>query len=739
MKKQFAFLVIFSVLIFSSIVPFIANADVLPACTTSDWSCADWGACHADGNYFQNRTCSKITNCEGGVASPSTQQLCTPPFCTSYTYSDWSTCDPVSGTQERSNVSNFPNDCIIDFSGNNPGPITRQRCTPECSSSSWSCGAWGACSSSGSQTRTCTGALNCQGGTASPTTSQSCVFTPPTCTSFTYSNWSSCSSSGNQSRSVVSSLPSSCTGGTPVLSQSCSYVKPLDQQCKDYYGVNYVWNNTTSRCVSPIEPSPVYQQPQTGCTADTWTCGDWNSCLPSGVQGRNCKKTFDCPTVEDSAPATSRSCATPQQTQDQSESINRDQILKATVKLICPDIKDKTTGKQGSGTVIDQYGTILTNRHVIQGTIGSCYVGFINGENDEPIYSEIAYVKSMSTDQSRNGDMAILKISNPKNKQFIAVDILKGNSDNLKSGDNILPFGYPDQNLFGTTITFTEGPYSGRGTTINFKDIKGCDYDQIVSVSGYFKTGAIIDHGSSGGGAYQEKTGFFMGMPTLGTSCDPNIPSRVNYILSVNTIKTWISSIGGSYNVSSNNYNNLGNYLSSAVKIKDANVDSIRILDAPTPVEIVSGKTEEKIKEVINNTAKDSSVIDPSQTKEHANKNEQVAITNTDNKPATAPTYNQGELETSLQKVQSRGGLAKFFLGPDYGEINNAKKLLEQNREQIKQLDQIKSQLANQADQQKLTQQVQLLEGTNQQIETSLNEAQKGFSLFGWVFRLFTK
>jgi len=106
---------------------------------------------------------------------------------------------------------------------------------------------------------------------------------------------------------------------------------------------------------------------------------------------------------------------------------------------------------------------------------------------------------------------------------------------------------------------------------------------------------------------------------------------------------------------------------------------------------------------------------------------------------AQTQTQNQEKLETSLQKVQSRSGFAKFFVGPNYGEINNAKKLLEQNREQIKQLGQIKNQLANQDDQQKLTEQVQLLEQSNQEIENSLNTLQRGFSLFGWIFRLFVK
>ena len=103
-----------------------------------------------------------------------------------------------------------------------------------------------------------------------------------------------------------------------------------------------------------------------------------------------------------------------------------------------------------------------------------------------------------------------------------------------------------------------------------------------------------------------------------------------------------------------------------------------------------------------------------------------------------AQTQNQEKLEASLQKAQSRSGFAKFFVGPNYGEINNAKKVLEQNKEQIKQLNQVKNQLANQGDTQNLTQQIQTLEQANLEIENSLGTAQKGFSLFGWMFRMFS-
>jgi len=106
---------------------------------------------------------------------------------------------------------------------------------------------------------------------------------------------------------------------------------------------------------------------------------------------------------------------------------------------------------------------------------------------------------------------------------------------------------------------------------------------------------------------------------------------------------------------------------------------------------------------------------------------------------AQTQTQNQEKLEVSLKKVQSRGGFAKFFVGPNYGEINNAKKLLEQNREQIEQLNQIENQLVNQGEEQTLTEQIQTLEQANLEIENSLNVSQKSFSLFGWMFRLFAK
>ena len=104
---------------------------------------------------------------------------------------------------------------------------------------------------------------------------------------------------------------------------------------------------------------------------------------------------------------------------------------------------------------------------------------------------------------------------------------------------------------------------------------------------------------------------------------------------------------------------------------------------------------------------------------------------------AQVQTQNQERLETSLQKVQSRSDLTKFFIGPNYKEINNAKEILIENRLRVLELNELKNQLSNEGEQQNLTQQAQVLEQVNLQVENSLNTSQKGFSLFGWLVKLF--
>lgn len=51
--------------------------------------------------------------------------------------------------------------------------------------------------------------------------------------------------------------------------------------------------------------------PPPACTADTWSCGDWNACPASGNQTRTCTKTFECAEATTASPATTQKCTPP--------------------------------------------------------------------------------------------------------------------------------------------------------------------------------------------------------------------------------------------------------------------------------------------------------------------------------------------------------------------------------------------------------------------------------------------
>jgi len=106
---------------------------------------------------------------------------------------------------------------------------------------------------------------------------------------------------------------------------------------------------------------------------------------------------------------------------------------------------------------------------------------------------------------------------------------------------------------------------------------------------------------------------------------------------------------------------------------------------------------------------------------------------------AQEQSQNQEKLETSLQAVQGRNGFVMFLIGPNYVQIKNAQKLLDRNQQLIEQLNQAKTKLSNEGDQQILAQQIQTLELVNGQMQNYLKEAGQRFSLFGWLVKIFVK
>ena len=449
-----------------------------------------------------------------------------------------------------------------------------------CDADTYQYGEWSACQSNGIQTRTTIKTFDCPYANNEPeNTTKSCIYVPPICTSWQYSNWSQCSTNDQQTRSITSSSPSGCVDGKPILNQSCNYI-PIctlsNWSCGSWSscsssGTQTRTCNKISNCEDGTQ-SPAITQFCTytpACSADTWQCGGWGACSPQGVQARSCTKTYDCPSAETAAPATSQYCEAPNQPKQQTPTenlgiINQNSIVQATVKLICP--VNATMASQGSGTIINSTGLILTNKHVIDGTAG-CLVGFIDDYDDEPYFGDrqIAEIYKISSD----ADVAVLKLRNPSNKIITSINISQSNSGSIKLGEILTTYGYPAK--FGTKITYTSGDFSG--------------------VDGnYLKTTAVIEHGNSGGGAYL-KNGTFIGIPTAVIKGSLN---SMGYLLSVDKVNSWLNN-----SVAYNNNSNNNNYSRVSALLEDMDLNAIGSLGLFVAGDEANIKTETESQKVI--------------------------------------------------------------------------------------------------------------------------------------------
>jgi S1-C subfamily serine protease len=128
----------------------------------------------------------------------------------------------------------------------------------------------------------------------------------------------------------------------------------------------------------------------------------------------------------------------------------------------------------GSGFLVDDKGTILTNAHVVQGA-SSVSVKF--EEDGDPIDAEVK-----GTDTST--DVAVLKID-PKKAEGKALPL--GRSATAQVGDPVIAIGNP----FGFTRTVTTGIVSALAREIRAPN--GFQIDHVI------QTDAAINPGNSGG------------------------------------------------------------------------------------------------------------------------------------------------------------------------------------------------------------------------------------------------
>lgn len=102
---------------------------------------------------------------------------------------------------------------------------------------------------------------------------------------------------------------------------------------------------------------------------------------------------------------------------------------------------------------------------------------------------------------------------------------------------------------------------------------------------------------------------------------------------------------------------------------------------------------------------------------------------------AKEQTANQDLINKDLDKADDRTSIAKFFIGPNYGQLENAKQTMEQNRLRIQELNRIMAQISNQGTKTELQNQISIFEQQNTSLESQIDDLETGFSLFGWLVR----
>lgn len=143
--------------------------------------------------------------------------------------------------------------------------------------------------------------------------------------------------------------------------------------------------------------------------------------------------------------------------------------------------------EQGAGTgfIINENGTIITNRHVVPAGTTEVTVTLSDG-------TELTDVEVLGrTNESDPLDVAFLKIKDTKGKKLTSVKL--GDSSKVQVGDKVVAIG----NALGQfQNTVTSGIISGYGRSIQAGDETGTSTETLQNL---FQTDAAINQGNSGG------------------------------------------------------------------------------------------------------------------------------------------------------------------------------------------------------------------------------------------------
>jgi Tol biopolymer transport system component/S1-C subfamily serine protease len=199
----------------------------------------------------------------------------------------------------------------------------------------------------------------------------------------------------------------------------------------------------------------------------------------------------------------------------------------ALVKIWVPNDSGSTVA-EGSGSIVDSRGLILTNWHVLADSSGAPYntagqaiIGLFRSP-DAPAEKE--YVAQVLT-YSRDLDLAVLRIVRDvwgRGGPFASFPTVRlGSSDLVDAPDRIFILGYPA--LTYSYPTITEGIVSGRARN---------EYGEWIT------TDTEINPGNSGGMALDVQA-TLIGVPSRVTF-DSQVPGKMGYIRPINLAKPLI-------------------------------------------------------------------------------------------------------------------------------------------------------------------------------------------------------
>jgi serine protease DegS len=171
-----------------------------------------------------------------------------------------------------------------------------------------------------------------------------------------------------------------------------------------------------------------------------------------------------------------------------------------------PSYRQRVERSLGSGVIVDQAGTIITNQHVIAGA-DSIRVQLADGRIAE----------ATVTGQDPETDIALLDLS------IGDLPIMPlGRSDTLRVGDIVLAIGNP----FGLSQTVTQGIVSatGRGQL------------GLATFENFIQTDAAINLGNSGG-ALIDANGDLVGINTAVLNRSSGGPEGIGFAIPVNLVR----------------------------------------------------------------------------------------------------------------------------------------------------------------------------------------------------------